>query len=101
MTGIDRFYRFTRPDMLQCSGMTFVLPRVWTRGTRRQGCAAVCRKRPGLTDFRAKAARGNVMPRLFHLVLTASVAGALPPVAQADLVLSSNDGHTVMDAQKN
>jgi len=41
------------------------------------------------------------MPRLFHLVLAASVAGALPPVAQADVVLSSNDGHTVMDAQKN
>jgi DNA-binding beta-propeller fold protein YncE len=34
-------------------------------------------------------------------VLATLVAGALPPTAKADVVLSSNDGHTVMDAQKN
>jgi DNA-binding beta-propeller fold protein YncE len=40
------------------------------------------------------------MPRL-RLCLLAAAAAALPAVAMADVVLSSNDGHTVMDAQKN
>lgn len=39
------------------------------------------------------------MPRLPTLLLAASVV-ASPTVAWADVVLSSNDGHTVMDAQK-
>jgi len=43
---------------------------------------------------------GNAMPRLAHCVLATLVAAALPPTAKADVVLSSNDGHTVMDAQK-
>lgn len=41
------------------------------------------------------------MPSLCKLVLTAVVSGALPIAALADVVVSSNDGHTVMDAQKN
>jgi len=40
------------------------------------------------------------MPRLSCFALAASIAGALPLTAKADVVLSSNDGHTVMDAQK-
>jgi DNA-binding beta-propeller fold protein YncE len=40
------------------------------------------------------------MPRLPGLLLAAAVAGALPAAAIADVVLSSNDGHTIMDAQK-
>jgi DNA-binding beta-propeller fold protein YncE len=38
------------------------------------------------------------MPRLPILLLAA--AGALPAVARADVILSSNDGHSVMDATK-
>jgi len=34
-------------------------------------------------------------------LLEASLLAALPAAAQADIVLSSNDGHTVMDAQMN
>ena len=41
------------------------------------------------------------MPNLSKLLLIAAVAGALPMVAMADVVLSSNDAHTVMDAGKN
>ena len=41
------------------------------------------------------------MPRLSGLLLAAVAIGALPMAAEADDVLSSNDGHTVMDAQKN
>ena len=40
------------------------------------------------------------MPRLTVYLLAAATA-VLPPAAMADVVLSSNDGHTVMDAQKN
>src|SRR5882757_3282676 len=40
------------------------------------------------------------MPNLSKLLLAASVAGALPVAAMADVVVSSNDGHSVMDAQK-
>jgi DNA-binding beta-propeller fold protein YncE len=41
------------------------------------------------------------MPRLPKLLLAAVVIGALPAAAIAEIVLSSNDGHTIMDAQKN
>jgi DNA-binding beta-propeller fold protein YncE len=41
------------------------------------------------------------MPSLCKRALTAVVIAALPAAAAADVVLSSNDGHTVMDAQKN
>jgi DNA-binding beta-propeller fold protein YncE len=41
------------------------------------------------------------MPDLSKLLLAAMVTVALPVVAMADVVVSSNDGHTVMDAQKN
>lgn len=41
------------------------------------------------------------MPNLSKLLLAAAVAGAMPMVAMADVVLSSNDAHTVMDAGKN
>ena len=41
------------------------------------------------------------MPRLTELLLAAAVIGAVPVAAVADVVLSSNDGHTIMDAQKN
>jgi DNA-binding beta-propeller fold protein YncE len=41
------------------------------------------------------------MPILPKLLLAAVVASALPLTAMADVVLSSNDAHTVMDAQKN
>jgi hypothetical protein len=41
------------------------------------------------------------MPNLPKLLLVASVASLLPIVAMADVVLSSNDAHTVMDAGKN
>ena len=40
------------------------------------------------------------MPRLLELTLAGIVIGALPLAAMADVVLSSNDGHTIMDAQK-
>jgi WD40 repeat protein len=40
------------------------------------------------------------MPRLLELTLAGAVIGALPFAAVADVVLSSNDGHTIMDAQK-
>jgi DNA-binding beta-propeller fold protein YncE len=40
------------------------------------------------------------MPRLPRLLL-AAVTAALPIAARADVVLSSNDGHTIMDAGKN
>jgi WD40 repeat protein len=40
------------------------------------------------------------MPNLSKLLLAAAVAGALPVAALADVVVSSNDGHSVMDAQK-
>jgi DNA-binding beta-propeller fold protein YncE len=40
------------------------------------------------------------MPRLLELTLVGAVIGALPFTAVADVVLSSNDGHTIMDAQK-
>ena len=40
------------------------------------------------------------MPRLPTLLLAASAALA-PIAARADVVLSSNDGHTIMDAGKN
>jgi DNA-binding beta-propeller fold protein YncE len=41
------------------------------------------------------------MPKLPKLLLAAAVAGAMPMAAMADVVLSSNDAHTVMDAGKN
>jgi DNA-binding beta-propeller fold protein YncE len=41
------------------------------------------------------------MPNLPKLLLVAAVTSALPMVAMADVVLSSNDAHTVMDAGKN
>ncbi|MDR3529492.1 MAG: hypothetical protein P4L90_02885 [Rhodopila sp.] len=41
------------------------------------------------------------MPRLPKLLLAAVVTSALPIAAMADVILSSNDGHTVMDGQKN
>src|ERR1700761_1960195 len=41
------------------------------------------------------------MPSLCKRALTAVVIAALPAAAAADVVLSSNDGHTGMDAQKN
>jgi DNA-binding beta-propeller fold protein YncE len=41
------------------------------------------------------------MPNLPKLLLVAAVAGTMPMVAMADVVLSSNDAHTVMDAGKN
>jgi hypothetical protein len=40
------------------------------------------------------------MPHLSKLLLAAMVGGALPTAAMADVVVSSNDGHSVMDAQK-
>jgi WD40 repeat protein len=40
------------------------------------------------------------MPRPLGLLFAAAVTGAAPAAAIADVVLSSNDGHTVMDAQK-
>ena len=40
------------------------------------------------------------MPSLCKLLAAVVVAGALPIAALADVVLSSNDAHTVMDAQK-
>ena len=40
------------------------------------------------------------MPDLSKLLLAAAVTGAMPMVAMADVVLSSNDGHTVMNASK-
>src|SRR3984885_7372598 len=43
----------------------------------------------------------NNMPNLPKLLLVAAVTSALPMVAMADVVLSSNDAHTVMDAGKN
>jgi WD40 repeat protein len=39
------------------------------------------------------------MPRLSCFVLAASIAGVLPLAAKADVVLSSNDGHSAMSAQ--
>lgn len=41
------------------------------------------------------------MLNLPRLLLVAAAAGALPIAAMADVVVSSNDGHTVMDAGKN
>ncbi len=41
------------------------------------------------------------MPSLCKLLATVVVTGALPIAAMADVVVSSNDGHTVMDGQKN
>jgi DNA-binding beta-propeller fold protein YncE len=41
------------------------------------------------------------MPRLAECLLVAVVTAALPAASMADVILSSNDGHTVMDAQKN
>jgi DNA-binding beta-propeller fold protein YncE len=40
------------------------------------------------------------MPRLPKLLIAAVVTGALPIAAMADVIVSSNDGHSVMDAQK-
>jgi DNA-binding beta-propeller fold protein YncE len=40
------------------------------------------------------------MPNLPKLLLAAMVASALPIAAMADVIVSSNDGHSVMDAQK-
>ena len=40
------------------------------------------------------------MANLTKLLMAAVVGGALPVVAMADVVLSSNDGHSVMDAKK-
>jgi DNA-binding beta-propeller fold protein YncE len=40
------------------------------------------------------------MSGLSRLLLTAVFSGALPVAAMSDVVLSSNDGHTVMNAQK-
>jgi WD40 repeat protein len=40
------------------------------------------------------------MPRFAELALAAAVTVTLPLAAKADVVLSSNDGHTVMDARK-
>jgi DNA-binding beta-propeller fold protein YncE len=40
------------------------------------------------------------MPRLPELLLAAVVTSALPIAAMADVIVSSNDGHSVMDAQK-
>jgi DNA-binding beta-propeller fold protein YncE len=40
------------------------------------------------------------MPRLSKLLLAAAVTSTLPMVAMADVIVSSNDAHTVMDAQK-
>jgi DNA-binding beta-propeller fold protein YncE len=40
------------------------------------------------------------MPNLPKLLLAAVVTSALPIAAMADVVVSSNDGHSVMDAQK-
>src|ERR1700712_219111 len=40
------------------------------------------------------------MPNLHKLLLAAAATGVLPIAAHADVVLSSNDGHSVMDAQK-
>src|SRR5690349_14027530 len=48
---------------------------------------------------RSRKQEGNAMSRLSRFVLAASIAGALPLTATADVVLSSNDGHTVMDAE--
>jgi len=39
------------------------------------------------------------MSRLSCLVIAASVVGVLPPAAKADVLLSSNDGHSAMSAQ--
>jgi len=41
------------------------------------------------------------MPNVQKLLLAAAVTGALPIAAMADVVVSSNDAHTIMDAQKN
>jgi DNA-binding beta-propeller fold protein YncE len=41
------------------------------------------------------------MPSLSKLLLIAAVTSALPFAAMADVIVSSNDGHTVMDAGKN
>jgi DNA-binding beta-propeller fold protein YncE len=40
------------------------------------------------------------MPSLPRLLLAAVVTSALPIAAMADVIVSSNDGHSVMDAQK-
>jgi DNA-binding beta-propeller fold protein YncE len=40
------------------------------------------------------------LPNLPRLLLAAAITSALPAAARADVVLSSNDAHTVMDAQK-
>ncbi len=40
------------------------------------------------------------MPNLTRLLLATMATGALPIAAMADVVLSSNDAHTVMNAQK-
>ena len=40
------------------------------------------------------------MPRLSKMLLAAAVTSALPLAAMADVVVSSNDGHSVMDAKK-
>jgi len=40
------------------------------------------------------------MPRHLHNLLAATMLVALPVAARADIVLSSNDGHTVQDDQK-
>ncbi len=40
------------------------------------------------------------MPSLSKLLLAAVVSSGLPVVGMADIVVSSNDGHTVMNAQK-
>lgn len=42
-----------------------------------------------------------MMPRLCAYLLAAAAAAVVPAAAMADVVLSSNDGHTVTDAQKN
>ena len=74
--------------------------RVRLAGRHAAGARAVCRNGDGLTHSPRPGTRGNKMPRLLELLLAAVVTGALPVAAMADVVLSSNDGHTVMDAQK-
>ena len=39
----------------------------------------------------------NRLDRAGHVLAAGLLAGLLPAVAQADIVLSSNDGHTVVD----
>jgi DNA-binding beta-propeller fold protein YncE len=49
---------------------------------------------------RLRAKLPPARPRRARLLLVAMVSGAVPATGMADVVLSSNDGHSVMDAQK-